>query len=92
MHRAVQHPLHPRAAPAVPDSWPCSAVPHRVLHLARYADIIIPWQRGTTWWPLTSSRQHITPKLRCHDLIRIYPNLELLPSNFQVRKRHISAV
>eukprot|EP00879_Flechtneria_rotunda_P023084 GHRR01024403.1.p1 GENE.GHRR01024403.1~~GHRR01024403.1.p1 ORF type:complete len:319 (+),score=73.59 GHRR01024403.1:1545-2501(+) len=50
----------------------------------RYADIIIPWQRGDNIVAIDLITQHITLKLRCHDLLRIYPNLELLPSNFQV--------
>eukprot|EP00879_Flechtneria_rotunda_P011328 GHRR01011833.1.p1 GENE.GHRR01011833.1~~GHRR01011833.1.p1 ORF type:complete len:489 (+),score=128.33 GHRR01011833.1:1545-3011(+) len=54
----------------------------------RYADIIIPWQRGDNIVAIDLITQHITLKLRCHDLLRIYPNLELLPSNFQVRGMH----
>jgi hypothetical protein len=50
-----------------------------------YADIIIPWQRGDNLVAIDLITQHICSKLRCHDLLRIYPNLELLPSNFQVK-------
>jgi hypothetical protein len=53
--------------------------------LCSYADIIIPWQRGDNLVAIDLITQHICSKLRCHDLLRIYPNLELLPSNFQVR-------
>ncbi|WIA28487.1 hypothetical protein OEZ86_011030 [Tetradesmus obliquus] len=54
----------------------------------RYADIIIPWQRGDNLVAIDLITQHISLKLRCHDLLRIYPNLELLPSNFQIRGMH----
>ncbi|KAF8072566.1 UKL1 [Scenedesmus sp. PABB004] len=54
----------------------------------RYADIIIPWQRGDNLVAIDLITQHIALKLRCHDLLRIYPNLELLPSNFQIRGMH----
>lgn len=30
--------------------------------------------------------QHIKSKLSCHELCRHYPNLEIMPSNFQVRQ------
>jgi hypothetical protein len=50
-----------------------------------FADIIIPWQRGDNLVAIDLITQHIALKLRCHDLLRIYPNLQLLPSNFQVR-------
>lgn len=55
-----------------------------LFHCRSYADIIIPWQRGDNLVAIDLITQHISLKLRCHDLLRIYPNLELLPSNFQV--------
>eukprot|EP00878_Enallax_costatus_P013746 GHUV01014377.1.p1 GENE.GHUV01014377.1~~GHUV01014377.1.p1 ORF type:complete len:419 (+),score=148.45 GHUV01014377.1:563-1819(+) len=54
----------------------------------RYADIIIPWHREDNIVAIDLITQHIQLKLRCHDLLRIYPNLELLPSNFQIRGMH----
>jgi uridine kinase len=32
--------------------------------------------------------EHIRMKLQQHDLRRIYPNLEVIPSNFQIRGMH----
>jgi hypothetical protein len=51
----------------------------------RYADIIIPWQRGDNLVAIDLITQHIKSKLSCHELVRHYPNLEIMPSNFQVR-------
>lgn len=50
----------------------------------RYADIIIPWQRGDNLVAIDLITQHIKSKLSCHELVRHYPNLEIMPSNFQV--------
>jgi uridine kinase len=50
----------------------------------RYADIIIPWQRGDNLVAIDLITQHIKSKLSCHELCRHYPNLEIMPSNFQV--------
>lgn len=54
----------------------------------RYADIIIPWQQGDNVVAIDLITEHIRLKLRQHDLLRIYPNLELLPSNYQIRGMH----
>jgi uridine kinase len=32
--------------------------------------------------------EHIRSKLRQHDLRRVYPNLEVIPSNYQIRGMH----
>jgi hypothetical protein len=52
----------------------------------RYADIIIPWQRGDNLVAIDLITQHIKSKLSCHHLARHYPNLEIMPSNFQASK------
>lgn len=68
----------------------CYAVMLIVLHVVfavlvvRYADIIIPWQRGDNFIAIDLITEHIRLKLKQHDLLRIYPNLEVIPSNFQV--------
>ena len=54
----------------------------------RYADIIIPWQRGDNVVAIDLITEHIRTKLQQHDLRRIYANLEVLPSNFQIRGMH----
>lgn len=54
----------------------------------RYADIIIPWQRGDNIVAIDLITQHIKSKLSCHELVRHYPNLEIMPSNFQIRGMH----
>lgn len=54
----------------------------------RYADIIIPWQRGDNLVAIDLITQHIKSKLSCHELVRHYPNLEIMPSNFQIRGMH----
>jgi hypothetical protein len=51
----------------------------------RYADVIIPWQRGDNVVAIDLITEHIKLKLQQHDLLRIYPNLEVMPSNYQVR-------
>lgn len=55
-----------------------------VCAVIRYADIIIPWQRGDNLVAIDLITQHIKSKLSCHELVRHYPNLEIMPSNFQV--------
>lgn len=54
----------------------------------RHADIIIPWQRGDNVVAIDLITQHIRMKLQQPDLLRIYPNLEVIPSNFQIRGMH----
>jgi uridine kinase len=54
----------------------------------RHADIIIPWQRGDNVVAIDLITEHIRGKLQQHDLRRIYPNLEVIPSNFQIRGMH----
>lgn len=73
MLRNLTHPpMHLPAAPC---------------RLHRYADIIIPWQRGDNLVAIDLITQHIKSKLSCHELVRHYPNLEIMPSNFQVGQR-----
>lgn len=64
----------------------CVRVTHCATSIAgcRYADIIIPWQRGDNIVAIDLITQHIKSKLSCHELVRHYPNLEIMPSNFQV--------
>lgn len=54
----------------------------------RYADVIIPWQRGDNFVAIDLITQHIRLKLTQHHLRRIYPNLEVIPSNYQIRGMH----
>lgn len=54
----------------------------------RHADIIIPWQRGDNVVAIDLITQHIRSKLQQPDLLRIYPNLYVIPSNFQIRGMH----
>lgn len=54
----------------------------------RHADIIIPWQRGDNLVAIDLITQNIRSKLQQPDLLRIYPNLEVIPSNFQIRGMH----
>mmetsp|Transcript_27370 Transcript_27370/g.48754 ORF Transcript_27370/g.48754 Transcript_27370/m.48754 type:complete len:475 (-) Transcript_27370:516-1940(-) len=54
----------------------------------RLADIIIPWQRGDNIVAIDLITEHIRSKLRQHDLRRVYPNLEVIPSNYQIRGMH----
>eukprot|EP00877_Chromochloris_zofingiensis_P004396 jgi/Chrzof1/13958/Cz08g19120.t1 len=54
----------------------------------RYADVIIPWQRGNNLVAIDLITEHIRTKLQQHQLRRIYPNLEVIPSNYQIRGMH----
>ena len=56
--------------------------------LPQVADIIIPWARGNNVVAIDLIVQHIRTKLGQHDLRRIYPTLEILPGNYQVRTSH----
>jgi hypothetical protein len=50
----------------------------------RYADVIIPWQRGDNLVAIDLITEHIRTKLQQSPLRRIYPNLEVIQSNYQV--------
>ncbi|KAL4430783.1 hypothetical protein ABPG75_006039 [Micractinium tetrahymenae] len=54
----------------------------------KFADVIIPWARGDNVVAIDLITEHIRMKLQQHDLRRIYPNLEVIPTNFQVRGMH----
>jgi uridine kinase len=54
----------------------------------KYADVIIPWARGENTVAIDLIVQHIRTKLGQNDLRRIYPNLIVLPPNFQIRGMH----
>ncbi len=58
-----------------------------IANMHRHADLIIPWQRGDNIVAIDLITQHIRLKLKQHDLVRIYPNLEVMPSNYQVGSR-----
>lgn len=58
------------------------------MHAAcRYADVIIPWQRGDNIVAIDLITEHIRTKLQQHSLKRLYPNLEVIASNYQVGGR-----
>ena len=59
-----------------------------VLPTKKYADVIIPWGRGDNVVAIDLIVQHIRTKLGQHDLRRIYPNLLVIPSNYQIRGMH----
>lgn len=50
----------------------------------KHADVIIPWARGDNAVAIDLITEHIRMKLQQHDLRRIYTNLEIIPSNYQV--------
>ena len=54
----------------------------------RHADVIIPWAQGENSVAIDLIVQHIRTKLGQNDLRRIYPNLIVLPPNFQIRGMH----
>ncbi|PRW58534.1 uridine kinase chloroplastic [Chlorella sorokiniana] len=54
----------------------------------KFADVIIPWARGDNVVAIDLITEHIRMKLQQPDLRRIYPNLEVIPSNFQIRGMH----
>jgi uridine kinase len=54
----------------------------------RFADVVIPWQRGDNMVAIDLITEHIKGKLQQPELRRIYPNLEVIPSNFQIRGMH----
>jgi hypothetical protein len=50
----------------------------------RHADVIIPWHQQHNLVAIDLITEHIRTKLQQHVLRRIYPNLEVIPSNYQV--------
>ena len=54
----------------------------------RHADVIIPWAGDSNAVAIHLITEHIRTKLQQHDLRRIYPNLEVIPSNYQIRGMH----
>lgn len=51
----------------------------------RYADVIIPWQRGDNLVAIDLITEHIRAKMTQHHLRRLHANLEVMPSNYQAR-------
>lgn len=45
----------------------------------RFADVIVPWQNSANAVAIDLITEHIKLKLRQHDLLRIYHNLEVMP-------------
>ncbi|GAQ92715.1 uridine kinase/uracil phosphoribosyltransferase [Klebsormidium nitens] len=58
-----------------------------VLPTKKYADVIIP-RGGDNHVAIDLIGQHIQAKLGTHDLRKIYPNLYIVPSTFQIRGMH----
>ncbi|XP_062088734.1 uridine kinase-like protein 4 [Humulus lupulus] len=58
-----------------------------ILPTKKYADIIIP-RRGDNHVAIDLIVQHIRTKLGQHDLCKIYPNLYVIHSTFQIRGMH----
>ena len=55
----------------------------------KHADVVIPWGREeSNVVAIDLISQHIRSKLQQPDLRRLYHNLEVVPSNFQVRGMH----
>eukprot|EP01024_Parvocaulis_polyphysoides_P030044 TRINITY_DN2730_c0_g1_i7.p1 TRINITY_DN2730_c0_g1~~TRINITY_DN2730_c0_g1_i7.p1 ORF type:complete len:322 (-),score=15.98 TRINITY_DN2730_c0_g1_i7:527-1378(-) len=54
----------------------------------RHADIIIPWHNEHNLVPIDLITEHIRTKLQQHDLVRLYNNLQVIPSNYQIRGMH----
>ncbi|KAG2500634.1 hypothetical protein HYH03_001401 [Edaphochlamys debaryana] len=54
----------------------------------RHADVIIPWGKGDNSVAIDLITEHIRTKLQQPELKRIYANLELIPSNFQIQGMH----
>jgi uridine kinase len=54
----------------------------------KYADVIIPWAGGENGVAIDLIVQHIRTKLGQDDLRRLYNNLRLLTSNYQIRGMH----
>lgn len=62
------------------------------LHVApsrKHADVIVPWAREEpNQVAIDLITEHIRGKLQQHDLRRIHHNLQVIPSNFQIRGMH----
>lgn len=58
-----------------------------VLPTKKYADVILP-RGGDNLIAIDLIVQHIRMKLGQHDLRKIYPNVVVVQSTFQVRKTH----
>eukprot|EP01026_Neomeris_dumetosa_P039015 TRINITY_DN3194_c0_g1_i6.p1 TRINITY_DN3194_c0_g1~~TRINITY_DN3194_c0_g1_i6.p1 ORF type:complete len:349 (-),score=27.77 TRINITY_DN3194_c0_g1_i6:383-1429(-) len=54
----------------------------------RHADVIIPWTKTHNTVAIDLITEHIRTKLQQHDLVRIYQNLYVIPSNYQIRGMH----
>ena len=48
----------------------------------------MPPCRGDNIVAIDLITEHIRTKLQQHDLRRVFPNLEVIPSNFQIRGMH----
>ncbi|XAR56825.1 Uracil phosphoribosyltransferase [Bertholletia excelsa] len=64
-----------------------SAFDDFILPTKKYADIIIP-RGGDNHVAIDLIIQHIHTKLGQHDLCKIYPNLKVIQSTFQIRGMH----
>ncbi|MBA0699419.1 hypothetical protein Goari_001059, partial [Gossypium aridum] len=64
-----------------------SAFDDFILPTKKYADIIIP-RGGDNHVAIDLIVQHIRTKLGQHDLCKIYPNLYVIQSTFQIRGMH----
>lgn len=58
-----------------------------ILPSKKYADVIIP-RGGDNHVAVDLIVQHIRTKLGQHDLRKIYPNVHVIPTNFQIRGMH----
>mmetsp|Transcript_8847 Transcript_8847/g.26519 ORF Transcript_8847/g.26519 Transcript_8847/m.26519 type:complete len:510 (+) Transcript_8847:174-1703(+) len=55
----------------------------------KHADVIVPWAKeDINRVAIDLITEHIRGKLQQHDLRRIYHNLQVIPSNFQIRGMH----
>ncbi|KAK9826746.1 hypothetical protein WJX81_004221 [Elliptochloris bilobata] len=54
----------------------------------KHADVIIPWGRQENVVAIDLITEHIRMKLQQPELRRIYVNLEVIPSNYQIRGMH----
>ncbi|KAL6769659.1 hypothetical protein ACKKBG_A31880 [Auxenochlorella protothecoides x Auxenochlorella symbiontica] len=54
----------------------------------KHADIIVPWTGEGNSVAIHLITEHIRTKLQQHDLRRVYTNLELIPSTYQIRGMH----
>jgi uridine kinase len=54
----------------------------------KFADVIIPWAGGENGVAIDLIVQHIRTKLGQDDLRRLFSNLKVLPSNYQIRGMH----